>query len=235
MYKSFCLCVILFAGRLWVYAQDHMELLADVEWNEGSVSLTDGHTVEGLVRYNPKVGVLSFEDEINGDQTSYTASSVTGFEFFDERLKRQRTYFSLVPDEKQSGINKQTFFEVLLQLERFAVLSRIDPLDVKQKSSPGSMSPNGSFTPGMVSEFIEQDETIFFADDIGNFLPYLRITNRSDRRKVKTEVINAYLLPMYTGTYFDEVQKFSDKEKLSFKKKEDLILILEYYNDLLQR
>ena len=67
------------------------KLLTDrSEWFEGSIMLSDGNELEGLVKYNDRNGVLSYQ---NGEETKvFTAMRVVAFEFFDEQIQKQRLF-----------------------------------------------------------------------------------------------------------------------------------------------
>lgn len=232
MYKKAILSATLVVSALMTDAQnkDIEKLLVDSEWREGLVILTDGRQLEGFVKYNPQVGVLSFKYSDARESKTYTANTVSSFELFDPMVNIPRTYISLLFSEKKSDNEQPAFFEILLQLRSFAVLSRMEPIAIKESAAPVGGSPTAHI---MIEEFAQQRETIFFADDRGNFSPYMRIKRRTDRRKPRIEFVDGSLIPMFTGSHYEELLKFSFKHDLDFTKKEDLIAILEYYAFLL--
>jgi hypothetical protein len=230
--------LILFTIFLWgvasiVSAQNkkHRKALKDTEWEDGRIVLIDGSELLGFVKYNTKTGLLSFKNDEGS--TSYTAKSVASFNFLDLGKNKQRQFYSLLYNDPKINVEKPFFFEVLAQFKTFALLSKIDPMELTQKSTPGTMSPNGSFTPGISSEVITQDETLFFADDKGSISPYLKISKTDDRTE-KVKVIDRSSLSKHTEPYYDRLLNFSEKEKLRFDEKEDLILILAHYKVLLE-
>src|SRR3712207_3418164 len=80
-------------------------------WNEGSIMLKNGTELKGVLNYNDKTGVLSFEN--GADTWSFTSQSVLGFEFFDQSAQRQRVFYSLRETDEQSKSKRYWFFEAL--------------------------------------------------------------------------------------------------------------------------
>jgi len=105
------------------FTQDKIsqELLPDLEWGEGSIMLNDGTEKKGLIKYNDKEGGLVSYDQ-GAESHSYTARSILGFEFFDERLNRQRVFYTLEYEDDQTVGKRPMFFEVLKDLKTFAVI-----------------------------------------------------------------------------------------------------------------
>jgi hypothetical protein len=239
---------IVFVGCVWFafysegLAQDKMlskHLFENMHnWREGRVFLADGTELTGLLRYDDKAGILTYQ---NGDVSkTLIAKSAAGFEFYDEELKRDRYFFSLEYSDEKTP-NKFYFFEVLRELNHFAVLSKVDPIEIEIKSSgsSGYMDPAGGFTPGMSYQHTEvhQTETIFIMDRNGAVSPYLKILDRDiggvfARKRTKNRFVDEDLLSIYTGRYYQQLEDFADKKDLSFKRKEDLLVILDYYLEL---
>ena len=101
--------------------------------------LNGGTELKGLVRYNGKTGVVSFES--GRDSRSLTSRNLTGFEYFDERQSRQRIFYSLPYEDPVNNTEASLFFEVLRQYKDFAMLAKTDPLDVKQRQSNTHYDP----------------------------------------------------------------------------------------------
>src|SRR5688572_16497841 len=136
-----------------------------IEWSSGSIMTNDGSELKGLLKFNDKNGILSYQN--GGDTRAFTARNVAGFEFFDEGVKKQRVFYSFAYEDSQNNIKRPLFFEVIKEFETFAVLSKVDPLEVDHKSvsSPAGIDP-GSYTVargqnwGTITE-MSQTETIY--------------------------------------------------------------------------
>ena len=201
------------------------------QWAEGNISLIDGTSLKGQVLYRKKTNSVS----VKGDKVSevdISTSQISSFDFLDPESKKQREFSFLMFMDPESKLETRALFEVLYLFKNFAMLSKTDPVEITQKSSPGHSSPNGGFTPGIAYDVESQKETIFFADNEGNFSPYVKITRRDDRRKEKVERIGSELLSKYTQPYYQRLMDFAIKEELHPEDKKDLIRIMEYYKEL---
>ena len=88
------------------------KLLSDnAEWFEGSILLSDGTELKGVVKYNDRNGILSFQD--GDDPRVFTPQRVSAFEFFDERLQQQRVFYTFTYEDAETSIDRPLFFEVL--------------------------------------------------------------------------------------------------------------------------
>lgn len=83
-----------------------------------------------------------------------------------------------------------------------------------------------------------QTERLFIFDDNGNINLLLDITDKETDRMIfdskKTSIKNRDndLLEQYTTPHFEKLKAFAKENKLSFKKKDDILKILEYYKQL---
>lgn len=211
-------------------------------WSEGSVLLNDGTELFGVLKFDDKTGLLSYK---NGDNSkTLIARNVAGFEFYDEKMKRQRVFYSL--EFGEDAYNKKFhFFEVLKEFKAFAVLSKVDPIEIQQRThgnnSP-TMNANGAMGPSVgimyTTTEVEQTETIYFMDINNNISPYVKIVERDidglfSRHRTKNKFIAEELFQIYAGDDFQQLVRFADENDLSFKSKKDLIRILDHYEQLL--
>ena len=210
------------------------------KWAEGNVTLTNGQELSGLVRFDDNSGVLTFE---NGDVSkALIAKNCAKFSFFDEELQKQRFFYSLEYDDRQT-FKKFYFFELLRSFDQFAVLSKVDPIDVQDKtqSTGPVMAPDGSFySPGTYHTRTEvyQTETIFLMNNLGDIRPYVKIVEREfdtlfgARKRSKNRFIDKGLLASYTGGRHAKLELFAEKNDLDFRIKGDLLKILDAYAEL---
>jgi hypothetical protein len=214
----------------------------DSEWNEGSILLKNGKELKGLLKYSHKSDLLSYE---NGSTSkSFTARQVTGFEFFDDVDQKQRVFYSAPYEDAKRDVQRQLFFELLMDFEGFAVLSKVAPvkLDKREYSTPAMFNPiAGSFSAGKYYGYpstISQTETIFLMSTDGLITPYLEITEKDidgtffDRFKKRNKILNEEALKDYTENHYKQLLAFAKRNDLSLKVKGDLLKIFEYYGEL---
>lgn len=207
-------------------------------WSEGSVMLSDGSELKGMLKYNDRSGVLFYD---NGkDQKTLTPRRVVAFEFSDEKQQLQRVFYSF-PLKDDQNAEQHYFFEVIKQFKAFAVLSKIDPIEVETKDrGTGIHDPVTGFTPyyGRTTD-VTQTETIYIMSERGAIKPYVRIVEKDidgilfDSSRTKNRMLDEGLLERFAGKNYAELEAFAKKNRLSFKRKKDLIEILDYYEDLL--
>jgi hypothetical protein len=109
--KLFLTLCLLFLASLENFGQKKLKesiFNPELVWGEGSILLNDGSELKGLVRYNDKDNVLSYQ---SGDQSgSYTSRHVRHFEFFDERTNKQRIFYSFPFEDPQNNVERNLFF-----------------------------------------------------------------------------------------------------------------------------
>lgn len=229
----------------------------DFEWNQGTVTLTDGSTLTGLIKLNTKTGLLGYES--GSTSKSYTARNVIGFSFFDDVENQTRnfisvTYKSTVPkkngtfaamkknrEKTISETGTPQFYEILVECKNFALLSTIGQMRVQTNAgSPIGIATTSGVAVGTTgsSTKYEQTESLLIFDVDGNVIPVLDITNSEtdhaifDSKKTKTKKRDKSVIEEYTETHFEQLEEYAKERKLSFKKKDDLITILEYYKTI---
>ena len=230
---------------------------AGIEWNEGGILLTDGNTLEGLVKYDTRTGILSFEQ--GRDSRSFTARNVLQFWFHDYSPDRERRFYSIASEELEGGAGKPYFFEILKEFTNFAILSKTNPPSVEVKGNWGGYRPNSPNDPNFPTDpnwaggrgtrvTASQEETLYIFDAEGNIEPYLRfidrdtegtnflgiVTGRKRKTKAKIEkmMLEHDMLEEHTAPYYPQLKEYARENKLNFKKKDELLQILDYYATL---
>lgn len=214
-------------------------LLANApEWHEGMVTLTDGREISGMIKFDDNVGVVAFQQ---GDiSKTLTAERCGRFEFFDDESNLLRTFYSLEYEDRKNP-KKFYFFEVLKAFKNFAVLSKVDPLDVQERahSTGGAVTPDGKVSPGMLytTTAVQQIETIYFMNREGGIDPYLQIIEKEGTnligKRSKNRYVDPALLERYTGKHYPQLEAFAIQHGLTFKRKGDLLEVLDLYLELL--
>lgn len=208
-------------------------LTPNVVWGDGSIILNNGDELRGLVGFNDSQGIVTFQ--AGNNSRSFVPRSITTFNLFDESVKRQRVFYSLEFEDEQS-VKGFYFFEVLREFKNFAVISKIDPVEVKVRQNNNNTlgpGPTSASTFNTTTTRITQMETVYFIGSDGAIEPYLKVTRQFvdrdfyDREKTKRKIIDDNLLKKYfTEAEINTMQKFSEKNQLTFESKEDLVKIL---------
>ncbi len=202
----------------------------------GSVLSVDDEIVKGKLIFNDNLGIVTVEAD--GESRSFTSKKAMSFEFEDMNLGRHRVFQVLDHTDKFTGFTNLAFFEILAEFKSFAVLSKIDPVEVKAQKG---ILPRVSTT--MVgsdhTKVAFQTETIFIMNETGANEPYLELTEKEiegvyfDTRSNRKKFIDRNLLEEYTGTLYAELEIFASANNLRFNVKEELIKILDYYRSLI--
>jgi hypothetical protein len=208
----------------------------DTTARQGKVVLIDGSEINGKVVFNDNDGIVIVHVDDN-DTKSFNAKSISSFQFYASDLGRLRRFYCMEFPDAETGMKNIEFFEVLKELDAFAVLSKIDrlksvtPFNIMGKHQPKSVTARKDLK-------IVQTETVYFVNSDGQFYPYLKLEilemdgDIVDSHREKKRVIEADLFAKYTADYFAELNHYAGQNKLSFKNKEDIVKILDEYERL---
>jgi hypothetical protein len=200
------------------------KFIADKEWRPGSISLVNGSNRSGYIKFNDKTGLLSFRDE--EEEMTFTPNTVNRFTF-QQTDSTKREFYALLIQEYEQPLEHLAFFEVLRQFNDFALLARPYRAETKKRRT---------YSPGVgwidMYDYVDQNEILYFVDDKGKVMPYMKVTYESDQRRPRAEMLNAHLLKVYTGPHYSAVQKFLKEHKLKVKRRQDLLLVLDHYAQL---
>jgi hypothetical protein len=254
IYLLFSLIVLLLTEKVFSQVIDVTKMTdADREWSEGTITLTSGEKIKGLLKLNTRTGLLAYEN--GATSRSFTPRNVLLFEYFDEVLKQKRSFISVTykadPAGKKKGKGSASengapqFYEILIECKTFALLSSIGRMDVTTKAGttytgvPASNNffsqPSGNLDPNQITTTYSQVESLFLFDADGNITPLVDITHKEidgtfyDRQKTKSKKLDSNAIENYTAPHFEKLEEYAREQKLSFKQKDDLIKILDYY------
>lgn len=220
-------------------AQDLTLADHDIEWSEGTITVTNGQVLKGLIKYNSKTGLLKYE---GGKETKVlTARGVTMFDYFDEIRHTQRKFYS-IDAEDNKGVVRPQFFEILKELKNFAVVFTQNPMELRYKPSWGFGSSDffGNQQYNRQKIRSAQTDIIFLVDETQELYPYMTITYEEvprdliegSKSKVKTKLVGEKFLKTMTGEYFEKIQEYAKTNRLRFDEREDFLMIMNYYNEL---
>lgn len=194
-----------------------------------------------MVRFNDKNGLVSFE--AGRDNRSFTARSILGFEFFDEKVARQRIFYTVEYADKDEPLKRPLIFEVLMDLKDFAVLSKLDPVEVKQKVTSYNNVYNAITGVEELTTTVRLNETVYILLPSGDLKPYLKVSRKHidrtffnkllDTDRTSTQVVDNNLLKDYfPEPGYSKMIKYAQDSHLFLDDKEDLIKVLEYYKSI---
>jgi hypothetical protein len=216
--------------------------LSGTEWSEGIITLNNGHRLKGLLRYNARLEVLSYE---NGkDSKTFTARQLVSFQLMDDHTQKKRLFYSLPYEDSRNGLERHLFFEVLMELPEFSLISKIAPLrmDKREYTTPAMFNPiAGSFSGGKYYGYpttFSYTETILIMSKSGKITPYLEVIEKDidgvffDRTRKKQRILNREVLRAFTKPYYSQLMQFARENSLNLKDKTGLLGVLERYKTI---
>lgn len=210
-------------------------------WSEGSILLNNGTELKGLVRYDDRNSLLSFQN--GNDSKSFTPRSVSAFEYFDELFNQRRVFYVFQYEDPITDAIRPQFFELLREFKNFTVLCKTDPLKFDQKRNTFTDMDAELMLSRPSTRFeVIQTEIVYIMDLNNEINPYIRTTRKQDgtkslftRKDTKTrkKMINESLLETsVTPSVYLKLEQYAKEKDLSFKYRDDLLLILDYYETL---
>jgi hypothetical protein len=235
---KFYVCLLLLTVATFSFAQSRKEkdrALVDTTWHEGSVIKADGSREAGLVRYNDALGLVNFKDELQ-EQYAYGATRVAGFEYFDKAINKWRYFLSIENYNQQKKEVAPDFHELIMEFENFTVWSKMEPIFLKKERSFGPTDPATGMPMTSVTESLTRTEIIYLMDPkTDKFHPIMTLeTSESGKRLPgdpstdKRGTIDLDILERLFGAEnFRHLKSYAKQKDLTWKKKEDLLLILD--------
>lgn len=207
----------------------------ETEVRDGKLVLTDGTELRGGIVFNDNEGIVTVVD--GDDSQSFNARRIVKFDFFDDDHDRYRNFYALEFTDPETGITDPEIFEVLKELPTFVVLSKIDRIQTEARK--GLIMPQTSpLLVDRTSRKLTQTQTVYFVNNDGDFEPYVRIVEKEiagevlDINETNTFYIDSKLFRKYTGSHYEALVKFAKQNDLSFKRRSDIITLLDEYEKL---
>ncbi|WP_215226813.1 hypothetical protein [Echinicola shivajiensis] len=208
MKKLFYILIFAFAFVQIAVAQDFPSEI----WHDGKVFLDNGDAYQGKVKYDLDNNVVQLRDE---SIQTFSSSSISRFEIFDEYYGGIRTFYSLPYDVNSNGYEVPIFFELLTEGEDITLLCReFITTDTRSMGMYNMyMSPMYGAPMGR-SNKLDFDFYFFINGEIMKY---------SQKKKE---------LMSYMEDREDEVKLYMRKNRLSHDSRGDLLRITAYYNQL---
>jgi len=203
-------------------------------WIEGEITLTEGTLLKGVVQYRHEAGIINYKPSTEAlESKTFLESRILKIILRDPESDQVIKIYSL--PFKIEGKEYFLLFEILKEFDTWAVLSRKGPVYLVH--SRYEFLDIGT-TRG--SSMVEQVEGIYIMDENGEAHYYLQITStdmsglikgKSSSNKLKEKNV----LKEKMGGYWADVELYAKRQKLKFNDKGDLMKILNYYEQLVQK
>jgi hypothetical protein len=207
-------------------------------WTKGSITLTNGTTLQGYVTYNHREDFITYRD---GDNNKvFTSRNVIQIRFYDATQGGDRIFVSLpyTADYTSQDQTPYIIFEVLKEFRDFAVLSRSAPAEAGFLASTKNVIMSTPITRSYLPETI-QEETVYIVDDKGTIRPYFKEVYRENAHASerdehsKAKILNERLLAEYIGfSKYQKLQEYASENHLNFHQRAGFMQVLSYYETL---
>ncbi|MGB3619079.1 MAG: hypothetical protein WBA12_13245 [Catalinimonas sp.] len=199
--------VLLFAGPVVSQQQTRTGSLSE-RWFEGFLVLNDGDTLRGKVNFNTETEALRVN--AGGTVRTYSSQGVRSFRVFDDQMLQTRR-FQTLPFVLRDNYERPTLFEVLAEGK---------PLQLYAQERT-VMTTEPVYDPFLNRSFMMQrprlERTFFFRRNDGRIRRFL------GRKR------DLYLL---LEDHKRRVRHFVKRNNLRLDRPEDLVEIVNYYNQL---
>ena len=215
--------------------------IQDDLWFEGVVHLENGNTVEGMISYysDHKTGLLQVN---TGNKIlSYDANQILSFNFYDDKLGINRRFYSLPFKRPGEDYDIMLFFEASYEGSHLSLLSKTVFKAETRTTNPYSYRYGGYYIPSWYNDpymprsysVMVPYETLYLVSPDSRIERYAEPTAINSRR-IRYRKPNHDLLLNMVKSKRGKVEAYVKENKLDYKKKQDLVKIIGYYNSLKQ-
>jgi hypothetical protein len=205
------------------------------KWHDGMMLLNDESQLKGLIRYNDKMGVVSFKQKPEDEEESFTTKRILAMDYFDSDQIKYRKFASFHVMIEDAGKEESQLLEIIMEFKEFAVLAKQESVipAIRQRN-------NNYYTYGTTSYAkvgYEQFEKIYFVKPDGKAEVVLMVNefekDKSSPFSAKTKpYFKEKLLTKYLGAKWDQVNTYRRENKLNLTKKADLLTAMNYFGEL---
>ncbi len=190
-----------------VFAQD----LPNEMWHPGMIVLENEDTLRGSIQYDFKTNLVQLS--IDNKLKTFSSQNILFLSFHCQYFKRYRYIYS-IPYRLKGSMNVPVFFEILAE-GRLTLMTReyVVIESMNRFGSPMYRPMHSNFS----REILSYD--YYFLTDNGD------ITLYSEKKRDLLD---------YFGKYEDEMSRFIRKGKLKADRQQDLVRIVNYYNEIVQ-
>jgi hypothetical protein len=201
---------LLLSLNLWIPTQaQSIRFFAENFWHRGTIYFDEDSFLDGLIKFDLNTNIVQFRRSEQATIETYTARKLLYFKYLDSNFGFERSYYAL-PYTLNGTYETPIFFELLNQSSPLLLLAREQLQTEIVTSSFGFMLTPVSTT----RTFISQNYFLMFPS--GAIKP---ATNRKE-------------LLDYLQDREVQVQEFLKKNRLYFEARQDVINLIEFYNQL---
>lgn len=228
---TFCSIVAL----LFVFPPDtHAQfdsLGLNTKWVKGSIVLDDNTTLTGLVQFNDKLGMIKYKKKSDSEEESFVETSISAMQLYDEEANQWRHFAVFNINELQTGRQGGLLFEVLMEFRTFALLSRIQPVNIGVRARHDATTGYTHYA----RVGYEQFEHLCLVNEDGEGSVVLSVSEFEKNKwsmasKLKPS-LNKREIEKYLGNDWDTFDALVKENKLNLKKRADFITAFELYRE----
>ena len=233
------LCILLWSQN-FLSAQTLRTLGMNPIWRDGHIVLKDNSSYRGKVYYNTNFGTIQYKPDNESEIITFQENRILSLNYFEEETNRSRNYHAFTYIDTLADREYESLFEIIKDFKTFAVLSRSSKASMFLPANYNSYNVVGMFKDFGVTQdkmFI-QVEGIFFIDSRNKLELYMLIRNTdfdgvlNDYSKTKSKIIERSILKEYTKKFWNNIEQYIKQNKLKPQNKNDLLQILDYYEEL---
>ncbi|GAB4127279.1 MAG: hypothetical protein OHK0045_12070 [Raineya sp.] len=194
-----------------IFPEAFSQILAEGRWHRGRVVDTEDNVYGGNIKYDTQRQTVMVD--LSGSIRTFSARNVKFFEFYDEKVKATRRFYSLKYAKNQNvQYESLQFFELITQAQKVTLLGT-EYLETRANPQPGwgwyGMGAT-TFSYRIVSEF------------------YLMNNSNAKIIKLNTRKKKKFLQQMNEP----RLEAFIKKNHLNINQRIDMVRIIEYYDSL---
>lgn len=187
------------------------QVLAEGSWHKGRVTDTEENVYGGNVKYDTKRQTVMVD--MAGSVKTFSARNIKFFEFYDERVRASRRFYSLKYAKNQNvQYESLQFFELIAQGKKVNLLGT-ERLETRANQQPGwgwyGMGPT-TFSYRIVTEFYLMNNA------------NAKIVQLNTRKKKR----------FFQQMNEPRLEEFIKRNRLNINQRMDMVRIIEYYDSL---
>lgn len=213
----FCLLVLSFS-KTNAQAPLPEEGHPSLAWHMGNLTLTDGLSIKGLIKYDLRAEAVHLKTE--GTIRTFMSNQIVRFDFLQANIKRERKFIT-IPFEEKGGYKRPKLFEVLYENEISLLAREEDNLSNWTKSDPSGVTG------------LRSSRSNHYAMRHRRTLPMNYDYYLLDQdKKVKPVRRGAKGVARSFDDHYEKMRSYTKRNKLNTKTLEGMISLVSYYNAL---
>jgi len=180
------------------------------------------------------MGIVKFKKKADDVEESFSETSIITMQFYDEDAARSRNFATFTVHEDETGWRGDVLLEVLMEFENFALLSRIERVNIGTRQRHDSYGASYTEKVGY-----EQFEKFCIMDDKGTAVVVLAVSEFERAKLSMASKLKPYLnktaLEKHLAGDWKMFESLVKSNKLNLKKREDFLRAFENYQAEIKR